>query len=125
MICQYCKRPYNPSEAELVFFSSRRRHTSCNCDWISDVCSSYLSFPVAVVTTELPVMADVPTQRGAVPPPRSEERRVGKEDRGRRGRISSSTRRRCRSHLLYECRLRCRHPHRLSWSNCSSPIAGF
>src|SRR6266481_9522778 len=27
---------------ELFFFSSRRRHTRCNCDWSSDVCSSDL-----------------------------------------------------------------------------------
>src|SRR5689334_24996392 len=26
-----------------VFFSSRRRHTSWNCDWSSDVCSSDLA----------------------------------------------------------------------------------
>src|SRR6516164_10096407 len=26
----------------LFFFSSRRRHTRCNCDWSSDVCSSDL-----------------------------------------------------------------------------------
>src|SRR5688572_31084017 len=28
--------------AELVFFSSRRRHTRFDCDWSSDVCSSDL-----------------------------------------------------------------------------------
>src|SRR2546427_4011592 len=28
---------------ELVFFSSRRRHTRFDCDWSSDVCSSDLS----------------------------------------------------------------------------------
>src|SRR5689334_6073006 len=27
---------------ELIFFSSRRRHTRWNCDWSSDVCSSDL-----------------------------------------------------------------------------------
>src|SRR5688572_32644211 len=26
----------------FFFFSSRRRHTRFDCDWISDVCSSYL-----------------------------------------------------------------------------------
>src|SRR5689334_23394132 len=32
----------------LFFFSSRRRHTRCNCDWSSDVCSSDLHpFPPA------------------------------------------------------------------------------
>src|SRR6266481_995455 len=38
---------------ELFFFSSRRRHTRCNCDWSSDVCSSDLrpvSWFCAVVT---------------------------------------------------------------------------
>src|SRR6266571_8949039 len=29
-----------PLDALLVFFSSRRRHTSLTCDWSSDVCSS-------------------------------------------------------------------------------------
>src|SRR6266568_759954 len=33
---QNCKTPF-------FFFSSRRRHTSWNCDWSSDVCSSDLS----------------------------------------------------------------------------------
>src|SRR3989338_9925934 len=27
---------------KCLFFSSRRRHTRCNCDWSSDVCSSDL-----------------------------------------------------------------------------------
>src|SRR2546430_12384395 len=27
---------------EIFFFSSRRRHTRCGCDWSSDVCSSDL-----------------------------------------------------------------------------------
>src|SRR6516225_1043311 len=64
------------------FFSSRRRHTSWNCDWSSDVCSSDLDQP------------DRASSRAAVrpasPPPitqtstsRSEERRVGKECRSR------------------------------------------
>src|SRR2546430_17558017 len=30
-------------EEELLFFSSRRRHTIFDCDWSSDVCSSDLS----------------------------------------------------------------------------------
>src|SRR2546430_4228590 len=29
---------------ELIFCSSRRRHTRCACDWSSDVCSSDLFF---------------------------------------------------------------------------------
>src|SRR3990172_5399664 len=28
----------------IIFFSSRRRHTTCSRDWSSDVCSSDLSF---------------------------------------------------------------------------------
>src|SRR6266481_2815758 len=31
-----------PVSALIFFFSSRRRHTSWNCDWSSDVCSSDL-----------------------------------------------------------------------------------
>src|SRR5260221_9900253 len=33
-----------------LFFSSRRRHTRSLCDWSSDVCSSDLSPPVAVLS---------------------------------------------------------------------------
>ena len=32
----------------LFFFSSRRRHTRCSCDWSSDVCSSDLVAMVAL-----------------------------------------------------------------------------
>src|SRR5579862_2108645 len=42
--------------SSFFFFSSRRRHTSWNCDWSSDVCSSDLIFgtdPVAIDTIEL------------------------------------------------------------------------
>src|SRR6202051_5228983 len=31
-----------PYVYDTVFFSSRRRHTRCSCDWSSDVCSSDL-----------------------------------------------------------------------------------
>src|SRR5688572_26576985 len=31
---------------ELIFFSSRRRHTSFDCDWSSDVCSSDLQLSI-------------------------------------------------------------------------------
>src|SRR6267143_1259034 len=34
----------------FFFFSSRRRHTSWNCDWSSDVCSSDLGADFALVT---------------------------------------------------------------------------
>src|SRR6266481_2180321 len=33
----------------FVCFSSRRRHTSWNCDWSSDVCSSDLASPTPAV----------------------------------------------------------------------------
>src|SRR5690606_41148159 len=33
---------YNPSEKDIVLFSSRRRHTRFSRDWSSDVCSSDL-----------------------------------------------------------------------------------
>src|SRR5256886_9716139 len=35
----------------LLFFSSRRRHTRCDCDWSSDVCSSDLISPKECVWT--------------------------------------------------------------------------
>src|SRR6266568_1795493 len=34
------------------FFSSRRRHTRWNCDWISDVCSSDLALLMAKITAD-------------------------------------------------------------------------
>src|SRR5689334_24545917 len=94
------------------FFSSRRRHTSWNCDWSSDVCSSDL---IAPMTSALSIAREasplVQKLRAAVEHalegkpevvelslvtllarghlliedvPRSEERRVGKECRSRR-----------------------------------------
>src|SRR2546430_12918877 len=90
---------------QLFFFSSRRRHTSFDCDWSSDVCSSdlmhgnvaefcvdqydetwYKQFQGKSVTWhELINWPHSPTQhprciRGGSYklPPRSEERRVGK-----------------------------------------------
>src|SRR5689334_24412864 len=38
----------NPS-FPVFFFSSRRRHTSWNCDWSSDVCSSDLAAAVVLI----------------------------------------------------------------------------
>src|SRR5258706_7763873 len=90
----------------FFFFSSRRRHTRLVSDWSSDVCSSDLRLLGAwgrgVVLGErragrvrgaafrsLPhhcpsVIAQVLGERRAVfLPPRSEERRVGKECRSR------------------------------------------
>src|SRR5260370_32335810 len=36
----------------FFFFSSRRRHTRFKCDWSSDVCSSDLAEPAAIVEPE-------------------------------------------------------------------------
>src|SRR2546430_8943337 len=53
----------------LFFFSSRRRHTRFDCDWISDVCSSELSVPQAYAAAVQPGLkatlefADRPTAR--------------------------------------------------------------
>src|SRR5207245_7119338 len=96
----------------LFFFSSRRRHTRCYRDWSSDVCSSDLAGDLedhgggeAGALAEQragqrhrrvragrggraqrrgPGQGDRPVV--AEQPDRSEERRVGKESRGRWGR---------------------------------------
>src|SRR5687768_17688713 len=90
----------------LFFFSSRRRHTRCSRDWSSDVCSSDLvdgnaynggpipyGSKVDVTKGKVTLKADVGTLMasggGGIPAQfillrakaRSEERRVGKEDR--------------------------------------------
>src|SRR5205085_7977086 len=75
----------------VFFFSSRRRHTSFDCDWSSDVCSSdlfarpgadpgfrglmgfYMTSPSARARHIMECLTDL----------RSEERRVGKECRSR------------------------------------------
>src|SRR5207245_8739327 len=74
----------------FFFFSSRRRHTRCYRDWSSDVCSSDLISPAAVLKGRaLPSAArsTAPAPGRRAPPPRrrarSEERRVGKECRYR------------------------------------------
>src|SRR5437762_8857055 len=90
----------------FFFFSSRRRHTRYIGDWSSDVCSSDLSGcrskasasaarivpPCAVATMSRPRCCSVSrsmlraarSQRSTkLSPPRSEERRVGKECRSR------------------------------------------
>src|SRR5215813_1279643 len=41
MMDGFCSEPKVPGKS-FVFFSSRRRHTSCGRDWSSDVCSSDL-----------------------------------------------------------------------------------
>src|SRR5690242_20778675 len=78
----------------LFFFSSRRRHTRLTCDWSSDVCSSDLScqrrswLSRPYIATQLRRWHDDWSTRGMFNPVRSEERRVGKECRCRRGRKS-------------------------------------
>src|SRR2546430_8835107 len=90
------------------FFSSRRRHTRFDCDWSSDVCSSDLVSPKGARKFQKrregrrspPTVREAEPARGSGPctgpthsiplrrplllqPPRSEERRVGKECRSR------------------------------------------
>src|SRR5688500_20240202 len=81
----------------FFFFSSRRRHTRLQGDWSSDVCSSDLSSSRgtrarcagarrARVPREEDHVGKIGTVRVVVvDSPRSEERRVGKECRSRRG----------------------------------------
>src|SRR5690348_18146443 len=79
----------------IFFFSSRRRHTRWTGDWSSDVCSSDLKSPVpgpvpapAVDTCGRHISRSDASLSScfsaSLPPPRSEERRVGKECRSRR-----------------------------------------
>src|SRR2546429_2253479 len=90
----------------FFFFSSRRRHTRCSRDWSSDVCSSDLpggggggasstgagqtggaGANGKVAITYTPPLAQFHTLVAHAPsykaPPRSEERRGGKEGRSR------------------------------------------
>src|SRR5687768_18367673 len=88
----------------FFFFSSRRRHTRCSRDWSSDVCSSDLE-PVKPIVYYIDPATPMrwrkyvrmgiedwqkPFEKAgfknaiiAKDPPRSEERRVGKECRSR------------------------------------------
>src|SRR4029434_11351987 len=61
-----------------VCFSSRRRHTRFKCDWSSDVCSSDLTLTHTRHTIKHALTLTI-----TLSPPRSEERRVGKECRSR------------------------------------------
>src|SRR5438046_10750141 len=66
---------------DFVFFASRRRHTRLVIDWSADVCSSDLS-------AEIGPRAEGAREAFLAAGPaalRSEERRVGKESRSRRG----------------------------------------
>src|SRR4051794_41409897 len=65
------------------FFSSRRRHTRWTGDWSSDVCSSDLVTPLAVVIAAGGGPTVVGGGGGGSALVRSEERRVGKEGRFR------------------------------------------
>src|SRR5262245_63935480 len=73
----------------MFFFSSRRRHTRCLSDWSSDVCSSDLIELTGIFPRrcndpgqlDLEVGNSVAVDIAA--DDRSEERRVGKEGRGR------------------------------------------
>src|SRR5438309_11727623 len=62
-----------------VVFSSRRRHTSWNCDWSSDVCSSDLISAYGIGGLGSGATPQTSGAQGG----RSEERRVGKECRSR------------------------------------------
>src|SRR5262249_59438233 len=74
----------------FFFFSSRRRHTRLVSDWSSDVCSSDLKVvtwrsPARITTLSwVRARASFSTlaSEASSLPTRSEERRVGKEDRG-------------------------------------------
>src|SRR5699024_11390281 len=74
------------------FCSSRRRHTRSKRDWSSDVCSSDLgaspktSCATRAVRTTISSSGDVKEgSKRRMARQRSEERRVGKEGRARRG----------------------------------------
>src|SRR5688572_30007431 len=70
----------------IFFFSGRRRHTSFDCDWSSDVCSSDLAMaedgrnPTYQASLRA---AHFEAKRVQELAQRSEERRVGKECRSR------------------------------------------
>src|SRR5438105_14692113 len=72
----------------MFFFSSRRRHTRSTRDWSSDVCSSDLPARNQHGGFALHHRREKPQHAGRerfVLQHRSEERRVGKECRSRRG----------------------------------------
>src|SRR5690625_7970885 len=97
-----CKE-YGGSDVVDFFFSSRRRHTRWPRDWSSDVCSSDLQLLSAGILATAPdghgSQFGVPVE-GLTAPERSEERRVGKEWRSRRGGIRQQARR-------LQCSIRC------------------
>src|SRR5256885_5607944 len=106
LFMMYSMSSHVVSMAIFFFFSSRRRHTRLQGDWSSDVCSSDLRARLEAKEAKeakrlqekkraaedqpkqpAPKPAE-PVKKSAVverpkPPPRSEERRVGKECRSR------------------------------------------
>src|SRR5690606_39767259 len=95
------RAPWLSALLSTFFFSSRRRHTRFSRDWSSDVSSSDLKLstdplypgvlralrgshaPVLDLGCGLGLLAHALRQDGQEMPYRSEERRVGKECRGR------------------------------------------
>src|SRR5207237_6172577 len=91
---------YRSEYLYCFFFSSRRRHTRFKCDWSSDVCSSDLGSTTARpwppsrgseasrAGRRRAAEPEAASRRDRRPPghrpPRSEERRVGKEGGTRR-----------------------------------------
>src|SRR2546430_7694470 len=69
--------------AQILFFSSRRRHTIFDCDWSSDVCSSDLASCGLRSNSWWECKPHDASSRSTRTPRRSEERRVGKECRSR------------------------------------------
>src|SRR5690625_7616858 len=63
----------------MYFFSSRRRHTRWPRDWSSDVCSSDLEYPVAVVTAagKAPLTAE---HEAAIDPLYLADRHIGRRE---------------------------------------------
>src|SRR2546430_2513293 len=68
---------------DIVFFSSRRRHTTFDCDWSSDVCSSDLAGTTPPNRRQIRRFAQTLLESSPSRGTRSEERRVGKECRSR------------------------------------------
>src|SRR6516164_7931428 len=70
---------YYYRDLQNFFFSSKRRHTSWNGDWSSDVCSSDLLLQRQAAEGTGPCIHDgKPGTAWAIFGKRSEERRVGK-----------------------------------------------
>src|SRR5205807_4928741 len=113
-------RPARVGREQGFFFSSRRRHTTLQGDWSSDVCSSDLvdrahptsSFVIPGLSSDQRRIEAVGPEGGDEA--RSEERRVGKECRSTRAAARSKRREPSRRHGAVEtataerCRLSAR-----------------